>query len=614
MPAGPTTTAAPDLRTSGMSMSYDTADGEFVLFGGYTPCSSFQCPTNATWTFARGVWSGPLVLPHAPPVRSDAAMTYDANAGGVLLFGGQDYGLVLNDTWLFRSGTWTNLTDPVGPAPRAGATLTFDPEEHASVLFGGCDPTFGLVCYSDTWTWSPGVGWARLSVGSAPPARWVAAATFDPIAGALVLFGGGYSCGQSDCLLQDTWEFYSNAWWKIAPSASIPDAREAAAMAPDAALGGVVLYGGSLGFSMSGTIGTWLFAGGAWSLLVPGSAIGDRARFAMASDSSGLGPLVVAGFDAYYYGPPPPLPAVAWVFEVAPTLSVSPALVTPEAWVPTTLGAQVVGGTPPYTATVQFDDGSVAVVDGAGPTLSIAHTFATAGFHSGLANLTDARGVYDVASFTQPVDPASTVSILPADAFGDVGLPIAFNAVLAPTPMGPGSFAWRFGDGSSASGPSVTHAFATPDRFEVQVDAIDPAGAPCHASMWVAIAPTPSLALVVPGGAAYALQPLTFGANLSGGTGPFTFAWSFGDGGTSTSPSPSHEFAAGGTYTVTVNVTDAAGSSTERASVFTVAASNTPGGPTTAFTPPSWVVPAFVVLGAIALVGAILLWRTSRRR
>jgi outer membrane protein assembly factor BamB len=53
---------------------------------------------------------------------------------------------------------------------------------------------------------------------------------------------------------------------------------------------------------------------------------------------------------------------------------------------------------------------------------------------------------------------------------------------------------------------------------------------------------------------------VNFEASAHGGLPPYSFAWTFGDGTDGAGPSPVHDFAAQGTYTVTVTVTDEAGS------------------------------------------------------
>jgi PKD repeat protein len=57
-------------------------------------------------------------------------------------------------------------------------------------------------------------------------------------------------------------------------------------------------------------------------------------------------------------------------------------------------------------------------------------------------------------------------------------------------------------------------------------------------------------------------QEVSFTGSASGGAGPYTYAWDFGDGPTgSTTQNPTHTYSAAGTYTVTLTVTDATGTS-----------------------------------------------------
>ena len=52
--------------------------------------------------------------------------------------------------------------------------------------------------------------------------------------------------------------------------------------------------------------------------------------------------------------------------------------------------------------------------------------------------------------------------------------------------------------------------------------------------------------------------PVQFTGTASGGTTPYTWAWTFGDTGTSTEQSPTHTYTTAGTFDVTLTVTDAA--------------------------------------------------------
>src|SRR5207249_3990491 len=60
------------------------------------------------------------------------------------------------------------------------------------------------------------------------------------------------------------------------------------------------------------------------------------------------------------------------------------------------------------------------------------------------------------------------------------------------------------------------------------------------------------------------------------------YSWTFGDGATSTAQNPSHTYAVGGTYTVTLKVTDNEGATASTSKSVTVTAPNQP--PTAAFT------------------------------
>ena len=90
--------------------------------------------------------------------------------------------------------------------------------------------------------------------------------------------------------------------------------------------------------------------------------------------------------------------------------------------------------------------------------------------------------------------------------------------------------------------------------------AFDPS-VPCRdtAIVQVIIRPNPSASFTFTPNNQCAGTTISF-TNTSTGTGAFTtYAWNFGDAGTSTSPSPTHVYAAGGTYNVSLTISNGAG-------------------------------------------------------
>ena len=130
----------------------------------------------------------------------------------MLVFGGVRPGLGpdLNDLWALSLGgtqAWQEL-HPAGAAPpkRAAVVAVHDPSRERMIVFGGQQS--GLVM-DDTWALmlGPEPAWVSLSpyFGAAPEGRSVAAGAFDPARGELVLFGGYSSRPGGPENLGDTW-------------------------------------------------------------------------------------------------------------------------------------------------------------------------------------------------------------------------------------------------------------------------------------------------------------------------------------------------------------------------------------------------------------------------
>ncbi|MCI4350607.1 MAG: hypothetical protein L3K15_03735 [Thermoplasmata archaeon] len=273
----------------GSAMTYDAADGADLLFGGFLHCQF--CATvgdyvGDTWTLSAGAWTHQRPVGD-PTARAGASLAYDPSLGETVLFGGATLSVsgLLNDTWVYRSGNWTQLATSVAPSSRYGATLVYDPSGADLVLFGGSDNS---GTFQDTWLFRNG-SWIMVTPSSGPSARaWAAAAT-DWLGGRVVMFGGcgtagaeSYGCSGTSTL-NDTWEF-ENRTWKTVRSANAPTGRFGAATAGAAIVPFLPLYGGEP--SIGRDVETWLFSNGSWSVLNLTPNPGVRALTSMAYDPS----------------------------------------------------------------------------------------------------------------------------------------------------------------------------------------------------------------------------------------------------------------------------------------------------------------------------------------
>ena len=148
---------------------------------------------------------------------------------------------------------------------------------------------------------------------------------------------------------------------------------------------------------------------------------------------------------------------------------------------------------------------------------------------------------------------------------------------------------WAFGDGATATGATASHPYAAAGTYTVTLTVTDNAGATAVETAEVTVSgppPTNQPPTAVIAATSSALTADVDGAGSSDPDGSVVgHAWTFGDGGTGTGVTASHTYAAGGTYTVTLTVTDDEGATASTTAPVTVTAP--PGAnqaPTAAFT------------------------------
>lgn len=231
---------------------------------------------------------------------------------------------------------------------------------------------------------------------------------------------------------------------------------------------------------------------------------------------------------------------------------------------PVTFTAQANGGDNNYTYTWNFGDGS-PVVTGA----LVNHTFTTAGA-SGTAYTVTVTVVDGVGHTTNKT--------LTVTAYQPMVVKIKANALTGLTPFNPGfaldgavtggdgayTYLWNFGDGTSSNLAAPTKSYSVAGTYTAWLTVSDGAGH-SQQSNSITVKAWDALTLAISANPATLIGPgvIQFTANVAGGDGNYTVAWTFGDGGTGSGTTVNHTYAVGPmpnfTYTVTAVATDGIG-------------------------------------------------------
>ena len=187
------------------------------------------------------------------------------------------------------------------------------------------------------------------------------------------------------------------------------------------------------------------------------------------------------------------------------------------------------------------------------------HTYAAPGTYTVTLNASNPYG-YDLSTQTDLV----TVLAPPAASFtqnvtaGNAPLAVAFTDASTGNVT---AWAWDFGDGNTSTDRNATHTYAAPGLYSVTLNASNPYGYSISAATAISVLDPPvanfsANATVIPVGAAVQFTDASTG-DITG------WSWTFGDGATSSLKNPVHTYAAPGTYTVALTVSNPYGSDTE---------------------------------------------------
>jgi len=187
------------------------------------------------------------------------------------------------------------------------------------------------------------------------------------------------------------------------------------------------------------------------------------------------------------------------------------------------------------------------------------HTYAAPGTYTVTLTVTDAAGSATSSQTINVPEPAQPpVANFSVETVGDLTVQLQ-DASTSSAEGGITQWQWDFGDGNTSAEQNPTHTYAAPGTYTITLTVTDAAGSNSAAQQVVleAAAQPPAAAFTSQLAGDLTVQFVDASTSASGGI--TEWHWDFGDGNTSAEQHPMHVYAAPGTYTVTLRVTDAGG-------------------------------------------------------
>ena len=201
-----------------------------------------------------------------------------------------------------------------------------------------------------------------------------------------------------------------------------------------------------------------------------------------------------------------------------------------------------------------FGDGQTAT--GTNPS----HTYATAGTYTVTLTMPDeVNGIQTVYTEEITIGESPTAAFTANTTAGLTPLTVQFTDESTGNPT---SWSWTFGDGQTATIKNPVHTYTTAGTYSVNLTVTNAYGTDSLVkSDYITVQSLATVAFTANQTSVYAYDPIQF-TDQSTGDNITAWNWSFGDNTTSDDQNPVHTYTADGTYDVTLNVTNPAGTAT----------------------------------------------------
>jgi PKD repeat protein len=315
-----------------------------------------------------------------------------------------------------------------------------------------------------------------------------------------------------------------------------PPGREQHVLTYDAAIGGVVLFGGlvraSGGYFLDDT---WVWDGTTWTQVLPTVKPSARYGHAMTYDAASSRVILFGGFAADTGG----VTGDTWLFGERQALNAmaSASPLSGSVPLPVNFTGSATGGTPPYTFDWDFGDGSQHDT-----TQNPSRTYTAVGNYQVTLTVTDAVSISAIAGVTIGVSPPGCTLSCSASALslGTVGIGVPFSVTATPSGCtGTPTFEWDFGDASPHSAmQNPMHVYMGPGAYNWTLAASLEGVAHCEVTRSIAICLAPFIAatsMIPEDGVVERRQHASLSVQVVG-TEPLSYQWYIGQAGDRTAP------------------------------------------------------------------------------
>jgi PKD repeat protein len=162
-----------------------------------------------------------------------------------------------------------------------------------------------------------------------------------------------------------------------------------------------------------------------------------------------------------------------------------------------------------------------------------------------------------VADAPQHESDLTVEAVIATPRTGPAPLDVTFS-VVAETSTEPVYVQWTFGDGASGDGQTVTHTYTNNGEYTAVAVVSDVQGGSQTEQVTISVVPADAPVATITATPDSGIAPLnvSFGTQVTDGSGTYSYAWAFGDGSTADGKTPSYQYESAGTYTASVRVTD----------------------------------------------------------